>query len=239
MEKMVQSAEDSIKFNFFGLDYSSQIKIMNLYLERLDDVNDVKRFKEIFGRYIVIINKFIEFKSNFYGYDECDKKELRNIVSSCRQKIKHDNGFDCVLKNSYQKFNNDFVNEYIRDSYSYSKDKMKGIVLDFLDCYSFISRWNFDFLLMLCDEHRDFFNSEIKKISHEFYSSYLSMDVVSRMKYIWYLSHYDLLNKCDESIQKENSENIKCFSNDEKFIDPVKESFKPHNIKVLLKYFKV
>lgn len=67
MEKMVQSAEDSIKFNFFGLDYSSQIKIMNLYLERLDDVNDVKRFKEIFGRYIVIINKFIEFKSNFYG----------------------------------------------------------------------------------------------------------------------------------------------------------------------------
>lgn len=235
MEKMVQSAEDSIKFNFFGLDYSSQIKIMNLYLERLDDVNDVKRFKEIFGEYIVIINKFIDFKSKFYMYDNSYKNGMREMISSCRKKINHDIGSDCVLKNSYQKFDNDFVKEYIRDSYSYSKDKMKGIVLDFLDCYSFISRWDFDFLLMLCGEHRDFFNSEIKSISNDFYSLYLSMDVVSRMKYIWYLCQYEPFELRNRQAL---SKYFKIESSHEENVGSKNDKFGNGKSKTLSKYFK-
>lgn len=254
MEELVQLPEDEIKFNFFGLSYISQINILDIYLKEIEDTNRAE-FDNVFEKYRNIINKFIEFKSHFYKYDDSDKDKLRGIISKCRNKINPNNhikygDFDCFINCDdtlyaslyYPKeIDNDFVNKYIYDSFSYSRERRKQIVLELLDYYSQISNLNFDQLFMLCNGNKDMFNREIKLLSNDFYSLYLLMDTSSRMKYIWYLSYYNLFNKCDEAIKQANRKNIECFSDDNRFINPFKESSLNTcgNIKVLSKYFKM
>lgn len=254
MEKMFKLPEDEIKSNFFGLSYTSQINILDLYLNEIEDTSSAE-FNKVFEKYKSIISKLVEFKSCFPEYDDSDREKLRSIISKCRNKINPNNIISYIDYDSFincnddlyislycpKKIDNDFVDKYIYDSFSYSRERRKKIVFELMDYYSEISNLNFNQLIMLCNSNKDMFNREIKLLSNDFYSLYLLMDTSSRMKYIWYLSYYNLFNKHDRFEQHEEySEGTKCFSNDNTFINP-KESCLSYsgNIKVLSKYFKM
>ena len=102
---------------------------------------------------------------------------------------------------------------------------------------------NFKQLLALCNGNCDLFNGEVKALSKDFYSLYLSMDVVQRMSYIWCLSHltpfvkYDFLSYVTDPMHK-------CFSHDDEFIEPdfIDVVDDDHTLKYkkrLSKYFKM
>ena len=122
-------------------------------------------------------------------------------------------------------------NTYIHSSsYSYFKKEDNGNnVADIPK----MKKWNTNIFLEKSNKNNI--------LSNDFYSLYLLMDTSSRMKYIWYLSYYNLFNKHDRFEQHEEySEGTKCFSNDNTFINPKESCLScSGNIKVLSKYFKM
>ena len=198
--------EDIIKCNFFRLSLPSQIKIYEMYLNDLRGTRYYIFFKEMFKKYISIAKRFNKFKAEFSSYTNDSKNNLRNLISKCRYKINPNNS---VLVDSYSNIYQDavddisdsFVEKYIYDSFSYDRIKRKRIVLEFISCYSQIYEYDFEKLLYLFSGNKDLFNNEIKTLDSNFYSLYLYMDTVNRMKYVWHLAHFDIFNS-DEYDEK-------------------------------------
>jgi hypothetical protein len=90
----------------------------------------------------------------------------------------------------------------------------------------------------LFSSNKDFFNSEVKKISSEFYSLYLVMNTVDRMKYIWYLSNFQIFSS--EITNGGELDIYDIFKGDDEFIKPIHQGSKEKMEKssVLSKYFK-
>lgn len=233
-------SENEVKINFFGLSYSSQIKILELYL------NDIKMFdssdyEKIFEKYLIVIKKFYDFKGRFKLFSDDDRKRMRMLIYKCRSKINPNNvieiddlyncHFSCIIDDSV-------IDKYIYDFFSYSCEERFMIASDFFDYYSDIADYNFGEILGLFDYNRDFFNNEIRKISGDFYSLYLFMNTVDRMKYIWYLCNFDVFTS--EHVV-DNIDMYHIFESDRVFINPLHLGSKEvlGSSKKLSKYFKV
>jgi len=250
--EQVSLSNDYIRSNFFGLSYVGQIKLFKLYMSDLND-DEVCFFNNVFGKYISIIEKFVEFKSLFFSYDNEVKSDLRKIVYNNKLRtnlnnnnIGLDNNYyiDCdeMLNNSlyFPELILDYdVEKYIYDFFSFSKQKRAKIALDLANYYSIIKDFNFKQLLSLCESNKDFFNNEIRKLSKDFYSLYLSLNTIKRMTFIWCLSYF---NTCEvDDIRRETNECLKRFSGDREFVNPSwvnnKKIFEKK--KILYKYFTI
>lgn len=229
--------EDIIKCNFFRLSFSRQLRIYELYLNDMKETRYYGYFKKLFEKYIDIVSKFDVLKSDFFDYDDSDRKVLRHILNKYRSKINPHNKLN--LSNSIVfdscSIDDSFVDKYIRDSFSYDKQRRIQIVLEFIACYSQIDKYSFEQLLFLCDGNRDSFNHEVRVLDSNFYSLYLCMNTVDRMKYIWYLSHFSEMKECvDGSINE-------LFSDDEEVLKPMHFGSRELEDKnhVLSKYFNM
>ena len=163
---------------------------------------------------------------------------MRSLIDKCKSKIGNeteviDYGF------CFDKVNDIFVDKYVYDSFSYSKDRRVGIAFEFFNYYSKIINYDFNQVLGLFESNKDFFNQEIKKISVEFYSLYLSMSTVDRMKYIWYLSNFNVFTS--EHANDGEFDIYDVFSSDSNFIKPLHMGSKESlgTSKKLSKYFNV
>ena len=237
MEKV---SENFVKENFFGLSYAGQVKIYNLYLD------DFRGVKDLFEKYISVIEKFIEFKSSFCSFDSDKRSELRKVISRCEKF----NGFIDVNDLSYsddlrcslvspKKIDDCFVDKYIYDWFSCSIERRMEIVDEFINYYSLISDFDFNQILSLCFSNKDFFNREIKQLSYDFYSLYLCMDVVNRMMCIWHLSYSSYM---DDGLKKDERVRLKkMFYDDNEFVTPMQSSgeITLDKRKKLSKYFKM
>lgn len=229
--------EDIIKCNFFRLSLSSQIKIYEMYLNDLKGTRYYDFFKKLFKKYIVIVKKFDSFKSDYFSYTNDHKADLRYLISKCRYRINPNNNIAVdSYSNKYQsdvvELSNSFVDKYIYDSFSYDKFKRRRIVLEFIACYSDIYKYDFEKLLHLFSFNRDMFNNEIRNLDSNFYSLYLCMDTVDRMKYIWYLSNRNYSLSLDDVIS-----DFKCDNN---FVKPIqKVKFDSNKLSILSQYFKM
>lgn len=229
MESIKSISSDIVKENYFGLSYSSQIKIFDLYSDYLVLPSDLYFFKNVFHKYISIIKKFVEFKTNFSKYDDMQRKELRKIISKCKGKINPNNQINYDVEQSYicQSLDDDVIEKYINEFFSYSKKN--EVALELATYYSDLIDYSFHDFLKLCESNKDMFNNEIRKISDDFYSLYLIMNTVDRMKYIWHLSNFN--SEIDNDLSKG-------FSDDSKYLKPV-SSVDDERTKKLSKYFKM
>lgn len=232
--------EDVIKFNFFGLSFSRQKQILDMYLNdvNIEDYNG--EYDKIFEKYMIVARRFSEFNEHFSAFDDEDRKKMRELIEKCRIKINPNNEIrlneDCQY--SSNRVSDKFVDKYIHDSFSYKKVKRIDIASDFFQFYSEIEDYSFDEILGLFSSNKDFFNSEVKKISSEFYSLYLVMNTVDRMKYIWYLSNFQIFSS--EITNGGELDIYDIFKGDNEFIKPIHQGSKEKMEKssVLSKYFK-
>lgn len=232
--------EDAIKFNFFGLSFSRQNMILDMYLNDVNIEDYDGEYDKIFEKYMLVARKFSEFNDHFAAFGDEDRKRMRELIEKCRAKINPNNEIrvndDCQY--SSNRISDKFVDEYIRDSFSYSRVKRIDVASDFFEFYSEIEEYSFDEILGLFNSKKDFFNDEIKKISSEFYSLYLVMNTVDRMKYIWYLSNFQIFSS--EVTNDGELDMYGIFNGDDEFIKPIHQGSKEKMEKssVLSKYFK-
>lgn len=255
MDKFNKLPEEVIRDDFFGLSYTSQIKIFNFYLEILSnygDIDDYKYFRDVFLKYMKLISRFCEFKSRFSEYDNETIKMVRDRINFLRSKITPDNKVkidddffvdSCEDIQMYypNTITDSFVDEYIYNAYSYSRKKSVEICLDFANHYSKIKELDFQERFRLCNGNKDLFNPEIKKLSNDFYSLYYSMGTIERMTYIWHLSFYDSLYIDKNYGYDETLEYINIFSDEKIFVRLIDSDYiRPTtNRKALSKYFKI
>lgn len=232
---------DEIKNNFFCLSFSRQIKILDLYLNDIKMIDSPGKYDKIFEKYLLVVKKFYEFKDCFKLLSDDDRKKMRSVICKCRSKINPNNFIEITdsYNCNYDSIDDSVVDKYIYDSFSYSKSERIMIASDFFDYHSDIVDYNFDEILGLFDFSRDFFNNEIRKISGEFYSLYLLMGTVDRMKYIWYLCHFDVFSS--EHALEDNLDMYHVFETDRVFIKPLHLGSKEviGSSKKLSKYFKI
>ena len=234
-------SENEIKFNFFGLSYSRQIMILDLYLNDMKMVGSIDEYKKIFEKYLLIVKKFYEFKNHFKLFCDDDRKKMRDLIYKCKSKINSNN--EARVNNfcyySSSSIDDSLIDKYIYDSFSYSKEKRIMIATDFFNYYSDIIDYDFEEILELFNCNRDFFNNEIRKVSGEVYSLYLFMNTVDRMKYIWYLCHFEIFSS--EHGLVSNIDVYDIFESDSKFIKPLHLGSKEvlGSSKKLSKFFKV
>ena len=233
--------EDIIKFNFFGLSFSRQEQIIDMYLNDVDLVDYDGEYDKIFEKYLIVARKFSEFSNHFGAFGDEDRKKMRELIEKCRSKINPNNEIrvneDCQYTSNH--ISDKFVDQYISDSFYNKKSKRIAIASDFFDFYSDIENYSFDEILGLFNSKKDFFNDEIRKISIEFYSLYLLMNTVDRMKYIWYLSNFQVFTS--EDVVGGELDMFDVFKGDSKFIKPIHQGSKENVEKsnVLSKYFKM
>lgn len=233
-------SENIIKMNFFGLSFSRQIQVLDLYLNDMKMTEYYDECAKTFEKYMLVVKKFSDFRDSFKVYSDDDRKRMRELIDKCRVKINPNNEIklndDCQYGSN--SVSDQFVDKYIHDSFSYNKVKRIEIASDFFDYYSDISTYNFDDILGLFNGNREFFNSEIKKISGEFYSLYLLMNTIDRMKYIWYLCHFQEFTS--EHVFDNEVDMYGIFNGDCQFIKPLHQGSKENMEKssVLSKYFK-
>lgn len=223
--------EDIIKCNFFRLSLPSQIKIYEMYLNDLKNTRYYDFFKESFKKYISVVNVFNVFKSEFPNYTNDQKKDLRYIIKKCRERINPDNkiklsSYSNECQNMADKISDAFVEQYIYDSFSYGKLKRIRIVLEFIACYSKISKYSFEEVLTLFSGNKNLFDSEIRSLDSGFYSLYLSLATVDRMKYIWCLSNRNCSLLLDDLLSD--------FKRDSTYVKPMRKV----NIKNIDEYRK-
>lgn len=215
--------ENIIKYNFFGLSYSRQIMILDSYLSDLRLTDSCDDYKKVFRKYMLVSKKFNDFKDSFGSYTDEDRRKMRELINYCRTKINPNNEVRVDENASYYNalsINDYRVDEYIRDIY-YSKNVIEriGIVDGFFSYYNEIVDYGFDEILSLFRCKKDFFNSEIKKIDNEFYSLYIRLNTVDRMKYIWHLAHFDVFTS--ENYNDGILDMYDDFRNDDTFIKPL------------------
>ncbi len=256
MDNNKKLCEDIIIENFFGLSYTGQIKFFNFCSEILENYgteDDYKYFNDVFSKYIKVISKFCEFKTNFSSYDVETINKLRKRVDLIKSNINLDDQFknqnddyyiDCYedIQMYYpNSFSDSFVDNSINELYSRSRGYLVLKSLKLADYYSKIKDMDFLSRLRLCNGNRDLFNPDMKKISKDFYSLYYSMDTVERMVYIWHLSFYDSLFIDDKYEYDDAMEFVNCFSKEKNFVPVLARDYiRPGaNIKVLSKYFKL
>lgn len=256
MNKNEKLCEDIIKENFFGLSFTGQIKIFNFCSEILENYgseDDYRYFNSIFSKYIKVISKFCEFKSNFSLCDLETVKKLRKRVDLIKSKINIDDQFkdqneDCYIEccEDIQMYypnsiSDSFVDKSINELYSRSRGYLVVKCLELADYYSKINDMDFLGRLRLCNGNRDLFNSDVKRISKDFYSLYYSMNTVERMVYIWHLSFYNSLFIDDKHEYDDATDFINCFSQEKNFVGVIdSEHIRPGaNRKALAKYFKL
>ena len=58
-------SEDIIRHNFFGISYSRQIEILDLYLNDMICIDSYDTCMEIFEKYMIVLKTFSEFKDCF------------------------------------------------------------------------------------------------------------------------------------------------------------------------------
>lgn len=236
---MEQLPENIIKENFFGLSYSRQLKILDLYLIELKGTPKYDELKKTFIKYATIIKKFDEFKTIFPEYNDEERKNLREIIKKSEQKIKNNKQFlnnkeleteEKLYKSLYspKRIEDSFVDKYINDSYSYRKERKKEIALELLDYYKCIKKIKFNQTLKLCEGNKNLFDNEIRLLSKDLYSKYIFMDTIEKMLYIWYISHYNLqTDKQTSGIQQQ--EYIELFSENEDFKKQQQEYIKQYS----------
>ena len=233
--------EDVVKFNFYGLSFSRQEQILDLYLKDIDSVDYDRVYDRIFKKYMIVARKFSEFSDHFSTFSDEDRKKMRKLIEKCRSRINPNN--EIRVNEDYQytsnRISDKFVEQYIYNFFSYKKSKRIAIAFDFFDFYFDVESYNFDEILGLFNSKKDFFNDEIKKISIEFYSFYLLMDTVDRMKYIWYLSNFQIFTS--EDVIDGEFDMYDVFKDDSEFIKPLHQGSKENVEKsnVLSKYFKI
>lgn len=222
--------DDYIRDNFFGLSFSRQFKLLDICSNDLKDTDYYDYFNVVFSKYTSVISKLKDFKENFCKYDDSGRANLREIILNCRERVTPGNRVS-VNRNKFflecdsdlydslyyaSKIDDSAVDKYIYDSYSYDKERRVQLAFNLAYNYSCIRDMNFKQLLNLCGSNSDFFNGEVKSLSKDFYSLYLSMDTVQKMTYIWYMSH---LNPCVNSDELEIGD-YKGFSGDSEFVNP-------------------
>lgn len=219
--------ESYIKFNFLGLSYSKKVDILDAYLGDLSSLDVSDDYKKVFDKYMIVAKKFNEFKSNFSEYSDDDRKKMRELIERCKTKINPNNGIRSYEIISYYNslgVRDDVADDYIRNVYyTYDVSKRMSIADDLFTYYGELSDFNFDEILGLFRCHKDFFNSEIKKIDHDFYPFYIRLNTVDRMKYIWHLAHFSMFNSAD--YDEELDETYGAFKKDNTYVDTLRQGY--------------
>ena len=240
MEKMVLT-DDYVRDNFFGLSFSRQLKLLEICSNDLKDTDYYDYFNGVFNKYSSVILKLEDFKENFCKFDDSGRANLREIIINCRERVNSSNRFNMNRNKFFLECSSDLydslyyaskiddfaLDKYIYDSFSYDKERRVQLAFNLAYNYSCIRDMNFKQLLNLCGSNSGFFNGEVKSLSKDFYSLYLSLDTVQKMTYIWYMSH---LNPCVNSDELEIGD-YKGFSGDSEFVNPGVFNNKKHLIK--------
>ena len=228
--------ERYIKFNFLGLSYPKKVEVLDSYLCDLDRLDVSYEYKSVFDKYMIVAKKLHEFKHNFDSYSDEDRKKMRELIERCRTKINPNNSIRSYEVSTYYNslaVRDDVVDEYIKDVYyEYDVSQRMAIADDLFTYYGELSEFKFDELLGLFRCHKDFFNSEIKRLDHDFYPFYLRLNTADRMKYIWHLAHFKLFNSDD--YDEELDETYGAFKKDDTYVDTLHQGcYVPSRVKKL------
>lgn len=217
---------DIINLNFFNLSFSSQIKVLELYLSNVDG----SEYDKVFERYMLVVRKLLEFKDRFSCLSVDDRKKMRDLIGRYKDKINSNSVF--VSEDNFYCdsliITDSVVNDYI--------NKNEFDPTSFFDYYSYVFDYDFSKILGLCRHNRDFFNEEIKELSNDFYSLYINLNTIDRMKCIWYLANFEEFSS--DKFNESWKEKYSCFEGDSTFIKPLHRGSREGS-RVLSKFFNV
>ena len=228
--------ESYIKFNFLGLSYPKKVEVLDSYLSDLNNLDVSYEYKNVFNKYMIVAKKLHEFKHNFDKFNDDDRKKMRELIERCRTKINPNNGIRSYEINSYYNsldVKDEVVDDYIRNTYyTYDVGRRMSIADDLFTYYGELVDFKFDEILGLFRCHKDTFNSEVKKIDRDFYSLYIRLNTVDRMKYIWHLAHFDMFSSAD--YDEEMDETYGVFKKDNTYVETLNQgNYVPSKVKQL------
>ena len=208
---------DIIKKNFFGLDFETQLKILTLYENSIEDGVYLKRnFHEIYSKYAARIATITLFKPNFKLLNAEGKRFIRhNLINQLNSvgynnrtdmekygltkdqlltkylqfKGSSKNADDIISKFSPEPVAQEIIDAYFKIFKEFSLDEKFEIINSFTYYNMVVSEGYFsDYMYPAI--MADEFNEEMKTILLEYYKEYEKMTPDRRMEYI-----YDIVTK--------------------------------------------
>jgi hypothetical protein len=230
---------DIIKKNFFGLDFDTQLKILTLYENSIEDGVYLKRnFHEIYSKYVARIATITLFKPNFKLLNTEGKRFIRhNLINQLNSvgynnrtdmekygltkdqllskylqfKGSSKNADDIISKFSPEPVAQEIVDAYFKIFKEFSLDEKNEIINSFTYYNMVVSEGYFSDY-MYPSIMADKFDEEMKVLLLEYYREYKKMTPDRKMEYI-----HDIVTKqmprafkyMDELEQVEEKDKVK------------------------------